>query len=752
MAVKSWSLASTGGWATAARWTPAGVPAAGDTVIISVTGTAYSVTYNTSISVSSLTISSASATLVSIGVPGTTLRNLSVTGATTLSGGNIDQSSAVQTITTGSLTINSSTSTLTESAGSISVGASGATISNGAASLTGGTFTDSGDLAVSGGTFTISNTGSVTGNANFTGGTDTVSGGTFNVGTLTVGGGSTLLTLSGGTVTTGAGGASIAATDQITISGTAILDATTGGIVNDGTLIGSSQVKGAISGSGTVEASGGTLDLTSAVGVAATNYLVADTGISILELDGAVTVSAPFTLVGTTGDALELNDVTASSINFVGVVSNLSTSASPSPDLGTINYINVEDAAAQITSVALTSNTTLELFHNATDLGTITLGDSAAGKFANWGLDSSLTGHTINNGTDIWLGDAVCYAAGTRILTADGEKAVEEIAAGDMVVTLAGEQHVSQPVKWVGERRINIAAHPRPELVAPVRIRRGAFGEGLPQRDLVVSPDHCLFVDGKLIPAKLLINDMTIVQERGARSVHYYHVELDRHAVLLAEGLPAESYLDTGNRAYFSNSGLALVLHPEFHVNAGLKCWEADACAPLAVSVAAVKPVWRELAARAESLGYTRPAVITTDDADLRLVADGRTIRPVSVHADRHVFVLPAGVSEVRLASRAAIPSDSVPYLDDWRRLGVAVKRIVIRSDSGIMDIPADHPALTEGWYKAERDSATLWRWMDGDARLPLSASSGPVTVEVHVGITTAYKLHEAAGAERIAA
>ena len=57
----------------------------------------------------------------------------------------------------------------------------------------------------------------------------------------------------------------------------------------------------------------------------------------------------------------------------------------------------------------------------------------------------------------------------------------------------------------------------------------------------------------------------------------------------LAEGLSAESYLDTGNRTYLSNSCVALVLHPEFHVNAGLKCWEADACAPLGVSPTAVE-------------------------------------------------------------------------------------------------------------------------------------------------------------------
>ena len=167
-----------------------------------------------------------------------------------------------------------------------------------------------------------------------------------------------------------------------------------------------------------------------------------------------------------------------------------------------------------------------------------------------------------------------------------------------------GRRRHAVPIKWVGYRRLDLDRATRSR-ISPHRCASAAAPSArtLPRRDLVVSPDHCMFVDGKLIPAKLLINEMTIVQERDTRVVEYYHVELDRHAVLLAEGLPAESYLDTGNRAFFSNAGLALVLHPEFHVNAGLRCWETDACAPLAVSAEAVEPVWRKLASRAEDFG-----------------------------------------------------------------------------------------------------------------------------------------------------
>ncbi len=80
--------------------------------------------------------------------------------------------------------------------------------------------------------------------------------------------------------------------------------------------------------------------------------------------------------------------------------------------------------------------------------------------------------------------------------------------------------------------------------------RRGAFGEGRPNRDLWLSPDHAVFVDGALIPVRHLVNGGAIVQELRDE-VTYSHVELGRHDVVLAEGVLCETYLDTGNRPAF---------------------------------------------------------------------------------------------------------------------------------------------------------------------------------------------------------
>ena len=97
----------------------------------------------------------------------------------------------------------------------------------------------------------------------------------------------------------------------------------------------------------------------------------------------------------------------------------------------------------------------------------------------------------------------------------------------------------------------------RPHDVWPVRVSAGAFGDAQPGRDLLLSPDHAVFLDGALIPIRYLINGRTVVQEFAAE-VSYYHVELPEHSVILAEGLPCESYLETGNRAAFGRQGQGL--------------------------------------------------------------------------------------------------------------------------------------------------------------------------------------------------
>lgn len=148
----------------------------------------------------------------------------------------------------------------------------------------------------------------------------------------------------------------------------------------------------------------------------------------------------------------------------------------------------------------------------------------------------------------------VCFAAGTRILTDRGEVAVESLRAGDLVATLGRGGALFAPVLFLGRRRIRLAGHAQAAALAPIRIRAGALAENTPHRDLLVSPDHCLFLDGALVPARLLVNGTSIVVEKGLAEVTYYHIEVPSHDVVLAEGAAAESWLDCGNRAWFANA------------------------------------------------------------------------------------------------------------------------------------------------------------------------------------------------------
>jgi hypothetical protein len=133
------------------------------------------------------------------------------------------------------------------------------------------------------------------------------------------------------------------------------------------------------------------------------------------------------------------------------------------------------------------------------------------------------------------------------------------LEVGDSVVTHDG---TAAAIVWLGHRRVDARRHPRPEDVFPVRVRAHALAAGVPIRDVMLSPDHAVWVGGALVPVRLLVNGHAIAQVRVAEIV-YWHVELARHDILLADGLPAESYLETGHRAAFANAD-AVAAHPVF--------------------------------------------------------------------------------------------------------------------------------------------------------------------------------------------
>lgn len=187
---------------------------------------------------------------------------------------------------------------------------------------------------------------------------------------------------------------------------------------------------------------------------------------------------------------------------------------------------------------------------------------SRVGSGENFGND--VDGYSLQrdgDGADTFTTDSptpaatnVCFADGTMILTPDGERPVESLRPGDLVVT---RDHGAAPVAWVyakGWSRVEIA---RSRNLAPVLIRAGALGGGLPKRDLRLSQQHRVLVCGAvaermfgarevLIPAKALIGHAGVQLDLPRSGVRYHHVMLKRHEVLLANGVASESlYLGT---------------------------------------------------------------------------------------------------------------------------------------------------------------------------------------------------------------
>ncbi len=435
-----------------------------------------------------------------------------------------------------------------------------------------------------------------------------------------------------------------------------------------------------ISGTGTIQVAGGsmlTLDNTSGT---TTNTISFGGGDSFLTLAGTGTASFGGVIAGM--GAHDTIDLTSSFLPTPGSASNIRLSFSPGSDVLTISD---------------TVNGTLH-----TD--TLTFSGAVPGTF------SAALG---SNG--IVITDVPCFATGTRLLTPDGQVAVERLAVGDAVLT--ARDGSAQHIVWVGSRTVDLARHAIPEKVIPVVILAGAFGDGLPERDLKLSPDHALFIDGHLVEAKTLVNGTTVIRDHSIRHVTYHHIELERHDVVLAEGLAAETYLDSGNRQNFSADAAPLVLHPDFA--AGNR---ANACAMLLQDGAIVRAARATLLARAEALGFTK-----TDAIDLMVKAGVERIAALADGAAHELmFLLPSGTREIELISATGVPAEISADPTDRRALGAAVTGMALIAGGQRIEIALDDPAH-QGFYALEGGH----RWTNGHARIALPAYSGRAVLEV---------------------
>jgi hypothetical protein len=254
-------------------------------------------------------------------------------------------------------------------------------------------------------------------------------------------------------------------------------------------------------------------------------------------------------------------------------------------------------------------------------------------------------------------------------------------------------------------------------------VRKGALADNVPHRDLHITKGHSLYLDDVLIPVEFLVNHRTILWDDHAQEVTVYHLELDAHDVLVANGAPAESYRDDGNRWLFQNA------------NAGWNQPPKPACAPVLTGGPIVDAVWTRLLDRAGPRGL----VPLTDEPDLHLMIDGRRINPTHRQDNVYVFSLANRPADVRIISRSAVPQE-LGLARDPRSLGVALRQIVVRRGTGFRIAEAKDARLVSGFHPLEADNNFVWT--DGDAAVPmelLATFTGPIEVVLTVAGTTRY-------------
>ena len=535
-----------------------------------------------------------------------------------------DKSGSVLSVNTGTLT---NVGTIIANVGSVTV-QSGVVVTNlSSGTLTGGTWEafGTGDLSLLSGpivtdnaTITLSGTASV-----FDG-----SGSTPIDNTLTaVGGALNLLN-----------GRNFSTSNQLMVGGTVTLGGGTldpeggnGLVINSGgRVVGSGTIASntTIASGGTIEANSGTLTLQQSTFVNGVGTMQDDTGASLALVASGVAHTQTYTQTIINNGTIDAASSGLSGVlDMAGVYSGTGSfliqgglaGARTTLELPVGLSANVafdSNVGELLLDLASTFNGTISGFGNSDTIVMSNLGNalnaSRTGNVVNLtnsggGVVQSITIDTnsMNYNSAVWsvqdisntatlkvsgVTAAACYAAGTRIKTETGEVAVEDLVPGDIV-----QAHFAglAPVVWIGHRHIDCRRHAEPAKVWPVCVSAHAFGPRMPHRDLVLSPDHAVFVDDVLIPIKHLVNGHTIVQ-RKVDTVTYYHVELAEHDVLLAEGMPAESYLENGDRAVFDNAGGVIALHPVF----GAQRWEAYGCAPLVLTGATLDAVAARTRAR----------------------------------------------------------------------------------------------------------------------------------------------------------
>ncbi|WP_215763948.1 Hint domain-containing protein [Gluconobacter sp. P1D12_c] len=485
--------------------------------------------------------------------------------------------------------------------------------------------------------------------------------------------------------------------------------------------------------SNTTVISGGVMDVGSggnATGNTVSNggYLYAESGSTIgtttLQSGASLSAATGATISGTVtaakGATLTIPTTAGGTIDLQGngnVGLTITGSGNPTTVISGFSEDKTAGTADGITLTNVKTADVASVTYPDADHVTFTLKDVSAVTLNIIGVQN--VGYTLASDTSGDLVYEVCFLADTLIAGPNGNIAVQDLALGDTVTSYRDGQAYSSTVSWAGKAHCVV----RPEKADdeagyPVRILENAIALGVPFQDMLVTSEHCLFLDGKFIPARMLVNGRSIYYDKSFTSYDYFHIETEDHSVIMANGALTESYLDTGNRRAFEQKSNVFMFGQK------AKSWENDAAAALTVCRDLVEPVYRQIEQRAQELQFAvqAPAATTVTESDLHLVSDrGHRIQPLRTVDNRVMFMIPSDVSSVRIVSNSSRPSDAIgPFVDDRRMLGVLIGDVSF-FDSGVTVNIKTH--LTKenlsGWHSVEH---IPMRWTNGNAYLPLGA------------------------------
>jgi hypothetical protein len=301
----------------------------------------------------------------------------------------------------------------------------------------------------------------------------------------------------------------------------------------------------------------GLLEKTGGIGTSTIAASITNTG-TILALSGELSLSGSLSGSGLleigTASALALTGSVAQTVDFTGTAGTLAL-AQPTLYTGTINNI-ANGETILFTNQFYSATDTLEPFAN----GTLTVETATNVPIASLLIDTPAATNfaLLDIGGNLAL--AACYLRGTRIATPSGEVPIETLCVGDSVRVHAGP---ARTIRWIGRRSYpgRFALY-NPDIL-PVRIRAGALADNLPRRDLFVSPQHAMYLDGVLVSAIELVNGASIVQLETLAATEYFHIELATHDIILAEGALSESFVDDDSRQLFHNASEYAELYPD---------------------------------------------------------------------------------------------------------------------------------------------------------------------------------------------